>query len=238
MHVCVLHSEWPPNGVAAASAKGVANAALPWEVVARHVSPHDLTAAGLRGALQGAGLELECVELPPLTCLDAATFERETDDTYMRLQVVERVGAPLAIIASGHEGEIGFNMMADAITRLAALAERMDVRLVVRNVSGSALERPESVLELLRRAGVPGLGVCFDAIAFSQALVNPADTVLAFAGRLAAVCVPARAVPILRVTEASIRATLNTLADEKYDGPVIVESGEVDYFFARFGELL
>lgn len=237
MRLCVLHTEWPPR-VAAEQPETARLVALPWEALARHVSHVDLSGSGLRAALVSRGAQVACVELPPLTCMDAATFERETDDAYMRLQVVERVGAPLAVIASAHEGEAGFDMAADALVRLAALAERMDVTLAVRNVSGSALARPDALLEVLRRADAPALGVCCDILEFSQELVNPAEAVSAFGGRLAAVCMPARPIAALRVGEAAIRAALDALIQESFSGPVIVEAHEAAYFMQQFGSLL
>lgn len=236
MHLSILHSAWPPPKTAASAR--TATVTLPWSALAAHVAPDDLSAVALRAALATAGTGLECVELPPLAALADDDFERETDDTYMRLQIVERIGAPIAVIASGHEGSAGFDMLADALTRLAALAERMDVRFAVRNVCGSAVETPDALHALLRRVNSPDLGVCLDALEFAQALVNPADAVLSFSGRLAAVCLPAQPVPNLRVTESNIRATLAELAEEAFAGPIIVEAREGAEFTARFGDLL
>ncbi|HRX86071.1 MAG TPA: TIM barrel protein [Phycisphaerae bacterium] len=233
MHLSILHTTWPP----AASVRAT-SITLPWDAVAAHVSHRDVSGDTFRSALRNAGCSLECIELPPLTCLDAETFERETDDAYMRLQIAERVGAPLAIIASAHEGEAGFEMTVDALTRLTALAERMDVRLVVRNACGSALEQPAALHELLRRIHSPDLAICVDALEFAQALVNPADAALSFSQYTAAVCLPARPVPNLRVTATAIRTTLTTLAEEDFTGPVIVEAREAAEFQAQFQDLL
>jgi sugar phosphate isomerase/epimerase len=202
------------------------------------MSAHDLSGVALRDSLQAASACLECVELPPLTCLDQPSFERETDDAYMRLQIVERLGAALAIIASAHEGEAGFDLTVDALTRLTALAERMDVRLAVRNVCGSALEQPEALHELFRRVGSNDLGLCLDALEFAQSVVNPAEAVTAFADRVAAACLPAHAVPNLRLTESALRATLTALRAENFSGPIIVEARDATVFQTRFGKLL
>lgn len=234
MHVCVYHERWPPDA-APDPVPGVRHVVLPWVAVADHVAPHDLDASGLRAGLDARGVQLAAVELPPLTCLDLETFDSETDETYMRLQILERVGVPLAIIASGHDGAIGLDMTIDALSRLAALAERMDVRLLVRNACGSALEQPDALHLLFHRVASPGLGFCLDALEFAQAVVNASEVVSALSDRLAAVCLPARAVPVLRVTESSIHALITELATEGFTGPAIIEAREAGHFLERFG---
>jgi sugar phosphate isomerase/epimerase len=191
--------------------------ALPWAVIRQVVGPHDIDGRTLRGELITCGLDLAVVELAPLTCLDTATIEREIDEAYMQMQIAERLGTPLAVLASAHEGPVGFAMMADAVTRLAALAERMAVRLLVRNGLGSAIEQAEDMHELLRRCGDAKLGVCLDNAAFGKAAVNPADMVLRFRGRLAAV----------RLGDADgdhLSATLDALTEEDYRGPLIIDA--------------
>lgn len=219
MYLCAYLNEWSVEA-GAALPDSVKYVTLPWGVVRRAVGSRDIDGRTLRGELITCGLDLAVIELSPLTCLDAAGFERQTDDAYMQMQIAERLGAPLTILASGHEGRLGFGMMADAVTRLAALAERMAVRLVLRNANGSALEQADDVHELLRRSGNSKLGVCLDNAAFSAAAVNPADMVLRFRSRLAAV----------RLGDAGkshIGATLDALSEENYRGPLIVDADKM-----------
>ncbi len=212
---------------------------LPWSAVRRYVTRHDLDGQALHAALRGSGWTLAGVELDPLSGLDAAGFERETDDAYMQMQIAERIGAPLAILASAHAGLAGADIMADAVTRLAALAERMDVRLCLRNAADSAAEQVDALRRIFDRAESPALGLCLDNLACVQAVQNPADAVLAFADRLAAVrlrdemreraCAPGSG-------RGHVAATLAALADEGFAGPVIVDAAWAVDVAERFAD--
>jgi sugar phosphate isomerase/epimerase len=219
MYLCAELAQWSREE-AESLPDSVRFVTLPWAVIRRHVGPHDLDGRRFRNELISCGLDVAAVELPSLTALDEPTFERETDDAYMQMQIVERLGAPLAIIASGHERSAGFAMMVDAMTRLAALAERMALRLAVRNAVGTALAQAQDVHELLHRSGAPKLGLCLDHGAFRKAVENPADMVLRFRNRLAAV-------RLAGWRGSHLEATLEALAEESYRGPLIVEASEI-----------
>lgn len=234
MKLCAWYDDWPATNDPLRPA-GARDVALPWSAVAHYVSHRDVSGAALTTLLTNAGVTLSAVELPPLTCLSEATFEQETDDSYMRMQIVERLGAPLAIVASGHAGEVGLPMMRDALTRLAALAERMDLRLLVRNTSGSALATPEALDELFREVNSPALGFCLDVGECDRAVINPAELVLRYADGLSAVVAPDASAAGTRAPDAHFGAVVEELSAEAYDGLLIARAGDIGVLVAQYG---
>jgi sugar phosphate isomerase/epimerase len=237
MYLCTELQKWP----ATAPDRNVSSLALPWAAVREHVSPSDLDGRALTGAMHTAGCELRAVLLTPLTCLDLAAFERQTDDAYMQMQISERLGAELAIITSAHRGPAGREVLADAITRLAALADRMDLRLCLMNALGSAAEQAGDIHHILDRADSTSLMFCLDTLAWRRSIQNPTDALLSFANDLAAVrladgtqsttCPPGSG-------RGQVDDTLAALRDAGFVGPIIVDEQYTASFVTRYGSFL
>lgn len=223
MHLCADLERWePPVGPWPARVRHVA---LPWSCVAEHVTHRDASGHALRLSLREAGLALATIELPPLDCLGRDAFERQTEDAYMRMQIADRLGAEAVTLVSAHSGSVGFDAMVDVVRRLAVLAERIGIRVFVRNVNGSSIEQPESVARLLSLVGSSAVAACLDNVEFQRAVANPADAVLVLSGHIGAVRLgdERSGVPCAAGQGAAhVEATVEAMREEAFDGFVLV----------------
>ena len=230
-----------PDEAATPFPSSVTSVALAWKGITEHVSGEERSGRSLVELLDARGVILEGVELNPLTCLNGASFERRMEEAQGQMRIVQGLGAASVIISSAPEGSVGFDMTVAALTRLVAQAERMGLKLCLRNVCGSSVEQLEVLHVLLGRAAVPGFGLCLDNVEFQRAAVNPADAVLSFSDRIAMVrlgdelrsspCAPGRG-------NAHVGATIEALAAERFEGPLLVDKEWLHAVVDRFGEYL
>ena len=215
--------------------------AVAWKAISAQGPDRDLPGGSLAKWLDARGVTLEGVELSPWTCLDEPSLERQMAEAQAQMRIAQDLGAASVIISSAPEGSVGFDMTVAALTRLAAPAERMGLKLCVRNVCGSAVEQLKALHALLGRAAAPALWLCLDNVEFQRAAVNPADAVLSFSDRIAMVrlgdelrsspCAPGRG-------NAHVGATIEALAAERFEGALLVDGDWLHAVMGRFGEYL
>ena len=241
MRLCAFSDRPPEYALPQPGSDCVIQLALPWSAVAEYVSPADLDGNSLRDKLDRIHHRLVCVILPPLTCQNAQSFEQQTDDAYMQMQIAQRLEAHAVVIFSAHDEPGDMECLTDAVGRLAALAERMPLTLLLRNQRSTALEQPEAMAAILRAADSPALGVCLDNLEYHRAAINPADAVLRFANliqvawirdaRSGQPCAPGDGM-------GHVDATLAALAEECPESRVFVEAEHLAATKARFADVL
>jgi len=220
MHVCAELQSWPADAretFGRLRDAGVRHVALSW-----CSTPDDPWAS----ALVAFGLSTAYLELRPLTCLTEDQFASQVEVTGTQLEAAKLAGAQRVGIASAHQGSIGFEMMAAAIARLVPLAERLGLRLCVRNRAGSAIEQLGDLHALLGRTKTAALRLCLDNVEFQRAIVNPADAVMSFADRLEVVRLRDEEGPgpcPLGRGRGHVAATGDALRTADFTGPIIID---------------
>ena len=246
MQVCARLKDWTTSSVERIDrlvGLGVRRLSLPWDNLAQHLSRASLRAEAVVAALADADVALAWVELPTLTCRDDASFEQETDDAYMQMQVAQRSGADGVIIAFGHRSATSSAMATDALKRLATLAERQQVILSVRNVYRSAFEQVDEFHCAFRDVRSEALRLCLDNVEFQRSVVNPADAALAFSGRTSPVLLgdAHNGQPcVLGAGDAHVEPTVKALVEEGYAGDLLIDAAHVEsalVFLAAVGAL-
>ncbi|NOT01312.1 MAG: TIM barrel protein [Phycisphaerales bacterium] len=144
------------------------------------ISPLD--ARGFVGGMHVAGLEASRPAAESGSAMDSWT-----DDVYMQMAIAGRLHLSAVSLSAGGTDAASRDCLIDGLTRLCALAERMDLSIALRNRIGSALEQIGDFVRLFARVPSKVLCVDFDPVAFHDACVNPVDAVRAFGSRILAV---------------------------------------------------
>ena len=190
---------------------GLAHVQLAWEQVVR-AGPGETAEAAVVRRLEEQRMQVIGLDATVLDCLDAETFETQTDNIYLQLRAAACLDAAHVTISAGPRGPANFAHVADALKRLTVLADRTGIGISIRNVCHSSVEQLDDVRRLFRLVGADNLTLDLDMAEFQAAVVNPYDAVISFPGRVAR----------LRACDVNLPWTLTALKRDGFSGPVLV----------------
>ncbi len=180
------------------------------------------------------GLRIAAVLLSPVTDSDQQLERIKDEYEWSMSGKAERI-----IVSTTRKGSIGWELVTGFLRGLIEIHREYSPRICVANHNNSCLEQLDDLHQLFSTPVFSSIGLCLNVEEFQKAIVNPADAIINFSSKIQAVQLSRQSVSAnadLDSENSVLRNILDTLQEEHYTGPVIVDSSQVELIEAIFGK--
>jgi sugar phosphate isomerase/epimerase len=217
MHLSYAVPRWRPENdpdLRALTAPGTGPLVLSWPQVA--ALPQDV---------RKRNVLIDCIDLGEIECGSDSARDALVSQLADRCNTAAALAAPRVSITAGGPTNRNFSDATAVLHALAPIAQRLGLRLCIRNRFDSSVEQLDELHVLFRDAAASDLQLDLDVGAFQRAIVNPCDAVLSFSGRIGQVRLTdlrgRKTVP-LGQGDVNVPAVLESLIEERFTGPIVL----------------